>query len=1000
MTQVAPNPGPTPTSVAGTSVTVTHISSKESQKEVVEEEEKVEAVQFVSTFTAVLEKRTWPRFGIGYRVSNKTLELIITGIVRDSAAEAWNLMCKIPDAICTGDTILSVNGERLVRGMIDELKTSSQVELLILKTGPRWHLENVVRSGSPAEKSRSSPSQRSRSSKNLKNQFTADLQTNMSGATVMTAHTVSNTPEEPLRCTHLPLLTLAIFGPNVLAVILFSDMGIGLQVYTTLAKEDHNMMGNGLVALGSAIFVILVMLDWYKWHSKCKKALSILVSIYAICAGAIFKTRFYPFAPLVITIFHIPVFYGVARTRSVKGVKRRQFYIAVTVSAVLCGLITFAAWLVWINASSWDGTNQWNDETKARLVADSEEMYDDTQITVAGRRRSLNYWWDCDPDHSHDVDYIAIERFRYFEGAYLMSNNTLSSDDKERRGLACARVKTIWFLAWATPLICVGIDFVIAVFCLLNGVLLNVQDVSKMEKIVKQFILMIAFLVFTMYVSTSVAGASMRLTGVILAFCVSGLVALFIWLYLEVGRRAITSTVRSSKLMQSIIALATSDWVRATVLIGLNVLVPIALIINILNQKVRKLRGHASPWESRFTAEMYWVIDACRNWSWARILIKANWLVILYWTFSVGVAKFTYVFLSWLNEVLLEINFGMVLVVFFVIGFTMFMLPPVPGIPVYICSGIVLSARARDIDAVGGFWGGTAIAVIESLVLKICAVCGQYYIGYYLGKMVKVQQLIGVDKIPTRAIEKILNVRGMNLPKVSVLVGGPDWPTSVLCGILKLQLFQCCLGTLPVIFVSSPCVIAGAFMANPGASGKQDEGVGTAASSKEEEMWDTFSTTMLAVSFMVQLAGMVVALYFIQEVVYTDEEQLAQPREEHRAVAELTRREAEYVKTYDNTLRWQSLERKRKYHIFLSTSMMVVSAFMFVMMDEACFRQFQVSNHIGDPYDLDGLNGNAFNIVLPAGWVATSLFFLACVLHFWFLHWARKATAKQMAELL
>merc|ERR1719182_653257 len=89
-------------------------------------------------------------------------------------------------------------------------------------------------------------------------------------------------------------------------------------------------------------------------------------------------------------------------------------------------------------------------------------------------------------------------------------------------------------------------------------------------------------------------------------------------------------------------------------------------------------------------------------------------------------------------------------------------------------------------------------------------------IGYYMGKSVKVQQLIQVDKKFTRAIEQILDTRGLNLPKVSILVGGPDWPTSVLCGILKLNLFQCCLGTLPVIFVSAPCVIAGAFLANPG----------------------------------------------------------------------------------------------------------------------------------------------------------------------------------------
>merc|ERR1719453_873972 len=125
-----------------------------------------------------------------------------------------------------------------------------------------------------------------------------------------------------------------------------------------------------------------------------------------------------------------------------------------------------------------------------------------------------------------------------------------------------------------------------------------------------------------------------------------------------------------------------------------------------------------------------------RRWNWASILIKANWLVILYWTFSVGVAKITYVFLSWLNEQLLKISFVAVIVILFIIGFTMFMLPPVPGIPVYITSGIVLSARARNIPEAGNFWGGMCIAVFESLVLKICACCGQYMIGHFMGKSV------------------------------------------------------------------------------------------------------------------------------------------------------------------------------------------------------------------------------------------------------------------------
>jgi len=353
----------------------------------------------------------------------------------------------------------------------------------------------------------------------------------------------------------------------------------------------------------------------------------------------------------------------------------------------------------------------------------------------------------------------------------------------------------------------------------------------------------------------------------------------------------------------------------------------------------------------------------------------------------------------------LLMEFGVVIGMFFLIGFTMFMLPPVPGIPVYIVGGILLSARARDVEGVG-FWGGMVIAIFESLLIKICAVCGQYTIGFYMGKSVKVQQLVSVDKVFTRAIEQVLDTRGLNLPKVSVLVGGPDWPTSVLCGILKLNLFQCCLGTIPVLLVSSPCVIAGAFLSNPGlktedAKRRLSEFTSTPApGSKGGEAWSTLSTTALALSFMMQLAGMILALYYIQEVVHRQGEELAKPRPEHEAVAALTRKEADYVQQYNEAIAWPTMLKSRKRLISASTGAMLLSTFMFVMMDEACFRPFAVSSKISDAYDQNGLNGSVLNLVMPMGWFANFCFFLASTLHIAFLKWAGKEAHKRLEELL
>lgn len=964
----------------------------------------------IEVYSVTIDKSDKFKYGLAYRVferHNKDDEVavIIMGVLPNSPAWDWNVICPADVTLCAGDTITEANEQTEAKSIVDELLSSNKIDLTVQKTGPRWH---ILGDGAKPKEIEVSGA-------------TVHIDVNMQSAKSSASHRqgsgILDDEEEAPEPVQLHLLGwfylfLAVFVPNFVLLALFSDVGYGLTVFSLFAASSSNFNGNCLVMLSSMGAVGLIVFDFTKWKSQAWKNFCILAVIYGICTGAILKARFYPVAPLVIIFFHIPVFLGLLKGHALKNVKRKSFYVGVVSGSFLCAMIVVSLWLIWMNVEAWDGSNQWGDETKENLVMNSKSMYDKWEIKINAKTRSLNYFWDCSPDEKQDYDIESINTFRYMDANFTRSTHLITVKENEARAGACARVKTIWFLAWTTPMMCLGCDGIICVFCLFNGVLINVADTSKLEKVLKQFILMISFLVFTMYVSSSVAGASMRLTGVIMAFCASGLVALCVWLYMEIGRQAITSQVRNSKLMQSLIILATSDWVRACVLIGCNALIPTILCINMLNQWVRKKRGIVAKEEPKYTAACQRIIMAIQNWNWASILVKANWLVILYWTFSVGVAKLTYVFLSWLNSELMKVPFVWVIVIFFIIGFTMFMLPPVPGIPVYITSGIILAARARDIDEVGNFWGGMCIAIIESLVLKICAVCGQYSIGYMMGKSVKVQQLIAVDKVFTRAIEKILDTRGLNLPKVSVLVGGPDWPTSVLCGILKLNLFQCCLGTLPVIFVSAPCVIAGAFLSNPGKKSQASDAARRMADAatetftttfileKEDETWSTLSTAALACSFMLQLAGMVLALYYIQEVVHRDGEELGQLRPEHEAVAALTRREADYVNEYTNVLAWGTLLQSRKRLIVASTCSMLMSTFMFVMMDEACFRSFQVSSEIGAKYDKGGLNGNVMNLVMPLGWFATACFFFASSLHIAFIRWAGTEAAKRLAETL
>jgi len=300
----------------------------------------------------------------------------------------------------------------------------------------------------------------------------------------------------------------------------------------------------------------------------------------------------------------------------------------------------------------------------------------------------------------------------------------------------------------------------------------------------------------------------------------------------------------------------------------------------------------------------------------------------------------------------------------------MFLLPPVPGLPVYIFAGILIAEKARAPDSIG-FWMGCVLASALGLFTKICACCGQYMIGYFLGKSIKVQQLIGVDTVPTRAIEHVLKSRGLNPGKVALLVGGPDWPTSVTCGIVGVNIPQMCLGTLPVVTLLAPCVLAGACM------GRVKPG--------EDSSWTMLANGFTAFAAVVNMGSFAFAVRAVSTVIQNHGEELAKPRPEHEAVSELTRREQAMVDCYNNTIRWESISTFWKAILLAGACGTTLCNMVFIGLAEMCFRTFAISSKIDAPYEEDGLDKKAWTIVRPVGYMALGTFFAAVMMHILFV---------------
>jgi len=302
-------------------------------------------------------------------------------------------------------------------------------------------------------------------------------------------------------------------------------------------------------------------------------------------------------------------------------------------------------------------------------------------------------------------------------------------------------------------------------------------------------------------------------------------------------------------LFKGLTSITGSDWFKALVLLIAGPILPGILVLSAINQCVRvkrKLYGAAGtmPADSggeyivqyqpsplggmqdvklkcpaerlRLTLRVHIFIQKAFDWNWVSILSKMYLLGVAFAIYSVAPLSIE-ILLGWFVKVLNNFDLVPIIVSVWMVGLVLFLLPPVPGAPVYLFGGILVTRKAQEIEFLGtrdsGFWAGACISIFVCWILKLSACAMQQKgIGGLLGTQLWVQQTVGVHKPTIRAIEMILRVPGLSFGKVMILCGGPDWPTSVLCGLLKLSLLSCEVGTTPIIFYIAPFSLSGSFL--------------------------------------------------------------------------------------------------------------------------------------------------------------------------------------------
>jgi len=302
---------------------------------------------------------------------------------------------------------------------------------------------------------------------------------------------------------------------------------------------------------------------------------------------------------------------------------------------MICVVLLMSVWIGWMIG----GDNQWSKDMKMSMAGNATELWKayrvkgdpsmkntDERLRVlygysnSTEERDLVYSADCGPNKD-------LRRF--------------SSEDKTKIGKKCKAAMSVLFICWCSPLIGTFCNLFLGVFALLNGAMMTLQgkdDVARLEAQLKRFLGLLALVMMGMYFSASIAGTSVQLGSLFMAFFAAALTVLVIAMYIEIGPQNMKSHIGRSKLSQMLLKAWASDWAKALFIGGFNMMLPTFLILNMMKQKLKKMcRKEAST--DKFTPAARKLVDELSTWKWASILVKICLLGELFFTFQVGVAK-------------------------------------------------------------------------------------------------------------------------------------------------------------------------------------------------------------------------------------------------------------------------------------------------------------------------------------------------------------------------
>jgi len=745
--------------------------------------------------------------------------------------------------------------------------------------------------------------------------------------------------------------------PSALYIFLFSEVGFGFTYFYYLSKEFGDYwytVGSGILGL----FTILYLLDFSSWGNRSPVGqMWLFVSWVILCSGVVFllliMTQDYPYGPICIFAVLTPLLLAGMKLLCFKNMGIKLYVVWLSRPLFMISIITCFCWVLWVLSD------------------------DDREFNMNNRLKDASKV-GCEPNFEsypacHDGEELCFiikgeVTFPFPSGCDISCGEVYDE---------CLNT----FIVWSGPLLMSVLYFFMSFFT-------HFLRADVLEDQIKNFFRLWIILLATMWCAASLVGAGEGISSAIAAFTFTSFVGSFIFLGATLSRNqqkeAVTEYV--ANLVEAYEGYL--DVIKGLFIITCLPLVFFYIAVSFVNQCMRKIgcpcnkRKVTTGWLTNATSRQ---LKHYRTWNHTQVFAYAILWGIGFMTMSVVVSQLTTLFLSWVIEEVKVFSIIQTTLITSAIGIVMFLLPPVPGIPIYLTLGIVMVAPGRE--TFGSIKVTVVYCIFVGLILKLMAcTLQQKAIGEQSAGSVTVRQMCAINSHLIRTMRLILSQKGFNAAKVAILIGGPDWPTSVLCGILKLQLFQILVGTLPIVFIIAPTVLSGSLLYMSNMKIKESGAL--------EFPWaQTAYTIMMAFTAVVQFGSSLLAMYYIEKVSTEQAVDLAQIPFDLE-VKSADESEERIRKVTVEIAKWEVLPVFAKVLLLSSLVLMLICCYAVQFYYSFCFYPYELTNTIDE-----NLGGDWTALFLPLGKFAMLLFLISCVLLVVFRRWAYMCAKKRMAVI-